>query len=373
MRDLSAKERFLIAVRREIPDVVPVAPLIHNRFANKILGRTGWKAVFEVHRMVGSIYFRGPLTTPYQFKVEWNGSWGECSQLIEEQGVHRTYVYTIKTPMGKLTSKVVSGVAPGDPLISKTTEYYIKSESDFDTYVAYLKEWLRRAEMDLTEIDEACRVIGEDGIPSLGQQSIFNNLGRAMGLYQLLTSLYRRPEKMRELVEMFRLIRNKQLEAFLESPSEVLFYDICWACDMSPSLFKEWVLPDLIETVKIVKAHKEKYVGFYHLGRVRAIMPLIMEAKPDFMETFETLGGDLSLREAKKLYGQKICLMGNFNPLVLVEESLEDVKKETLRCLEEGMEGGGYVLVTGDEVPADAKLENLKIMANTVARFGRYT
>jgi len=36
------------------------------------------------------------------------------------------------------------------------------------------------------------------------------------------------------------------------------------------------------------------------------------------------------------------------------------------------MEGGGYVMVTGDEVPADAKIENLRVMVETVEEFGRY-
>jgi hypothetical protein len=52
---VNKKERFLAAVRREVPDMVPVAPLIHNRFACKLLGSTGWKAVYEVHKTVGSI------------------------------------------------------------------------------------------------------------------------------------------------------------------------------------------------------------------------------------------------------------------------------------------------------------------------------
>ena len=52
------------------------------------------------------------------------------------------------------------------------------------------------------------------------------------------------------------------------------------------------------------------------------------------------------------------CLMGNFDCVILARGSVEDARRETRRCLHEGMEGGGYVLVTGDEVPADAKLEN---------------
>jgi len=36
------------------------------------------------------------------------------------------------------------------------------------------------------------------------------------------------------------------------------------------------------------------------------------------------------------------------------------------------MEGGGYVMVTGDEVPANAKIENLIAMVKTVESYGRY-
>jgi len=46
--------------------------------------------------------------------------------------------------------------------------------------------------------------------------------------------------------------------------------------------------------------------------------------------------------------------------------------RETMRCREEGMEGGGYVLVTGDEVPANAKIGNLRTFVKTVEKHGRY-
>jgi hypothetical protein len=36
---MTKKERFMTALRLGVPDVVPVAPLIHHRFAHKVLGR----------------------------------------------------------------------------------------------------------------------------------------------------------------------------------------------------------------------------------------------------------------------------------------------------------------------------------------------
>ena len=122
----------------------------------------------------------------------------------------------------------------------------------------------------------------------------------------------------------------------------------------------------------MVKDYGNKYVGLYTLGRIRRHLPLLVDVKSDFIETFEPNQGDISLKEAKELYGSKICLMGNLDSLLLSFGSINEIKKETRRCLSEGMEGGGYVLVTGDEVPVDAKMNNLEIMVKTAKKYGRY-
>lgn len=64
--------------------------------------------------------------------------------------------------------------------------------------------------------------------------------------------------------------------------------------------------------------------------------------------------------------------MGNFDCVVLARGTVDDARREALRCLREGMAGGGYVLASADEVPADAKMDNLKAMVDTVERHGRY-
>ena len=63
--------------------------------------------------------------------------------------------------------------------------------------------------------------------------------------------------------------------------------------------------------------------------------------------------------------------MGNYSPVILARGSSEEARKETIRCLEEGAEGGGYILGTGDEVPPDAKLENMKVMVQTAKEWGK--
>ncbi|MEM1990896.1 MAG: uroporphyrinogen decarboxylase family protein [Candidatus Bathyarchaeia archaeon] len=362
------KERFLTAVRGETPDIVPVAPLIHNRFACKLLGRVGWKAVFEIHQMIGSIWFRGPLGI--HFNVEWPHGWGEKTRLIEEMGTRKVYEHVIETPYGNLVSKVIYGIIPSDPALQRTVEYYIKTEDDYKVYNLYLEEFLRRAKTDISEAIEAYNTIGDEGVPNVGTSCAFSHLCQIRGPENLLIDLYRRTKVVKETLKLLQEIKEKEVEAFIEAPSEVLYYDVWGAYDMSPKHFREVILPDLMSiTDKVRKANK--YVGFYMVGKIRELLPIALEAKPHFIEPFERQS-NMTLEEAKKLYGKKVCLMGNFDPVILAFGNKEEAEKEALRCLKEGMEGGGYVLVTGDEVPANAKIENLRMMVKTVEKYGRY-
>jgi uroporphyrinogen-III decarboxylase len=100
---------------------------------------------------------------------------------------------------------------------------------------------------------------------------------------------------------------------------------------------------------------------------------MFADAGVHFVETFEPNEGDITLGEAKKLHGKKFCIMGNFDCVLLARGTVQEARAETRRCLREGMSApGGFVLVTGDEVPADAQLDNLKAMVETVEKYGRY-
>lgn len=370
---MTKKERFLTAVKRKIPDVVPVSPLIHRRFAYKTLGEADWKAVFKVHQMIGSIHFRGPIGVGV--KAELPEGWAWKVRLIEQEGVRKVYEHVIETPLGKLIGKYVVGFNPKDPMVGTWKERLVKDAQDWEIYKSYWETWLKSPkEFDTIDAVEAYKYMGEEGVPSVGVGCVFSMLGEARGMYKLLLDLYCNYDTLREVHRVLTEVVKLHVKAFLQTPCEVLFYDICWAtgADLSPEHFKELVLPDMAEAVKLVREKPGKFIGFYMLGRIRRHLPAIVELKPDFLETFEPNQGDITLRGAKELYGDKVCIMGNFDCNVLVFGGRKEVERETLRCLKEGMEGGGYVLVTGDEIPANAKLENLLTLVRTVEKYGRY-
>ncbi|MFA0740116.1 MAG: hypothetical protein DFNUSKGM_000214 [Candidatus Fervidibacter sacchari] len=216
--------------------------------------------------------------------------------------------------------------------------------------------------------------MGEDGIASVGLTPAFTALAERRGMEQFLLDLYDYPDLISELLEVERQVMEKHVEAFVSSPAEVAWLDICWAmgADMGPKNFEKWALPDVVRAMEKVREAKGKYLGLYTLGRIRRLLPMLVETGVHFIETFEPNQGDISLAEAKRLYGDRVCIMGNYNCLVLAFGTVEDAREEARRCLREGMDGGGYIMVTADEVPADAKWENLKAMVETVEEEGRY-
>jgi hypothetical protein len=371
---MTQREAFLAAVRGDVPDVVPVAPLIHCRFAHRILGRSDWQAVFEVHRMIGSCHHRGPIGVGVQGSLP--AGWGQESLGTKQEADGRVISEWVVRAAGRvMTGRSVSGMIPHDPLVGKTVEYPVKDLDDWRAYLQLLEQGLEGlGAPSYGQVEEAVKVIGDEGMPSVGLGPAYTALANARGMQEFVVDLIDYPDLMRQLFALQRQIQNRHVEAFVASPAEVGWLDICWATgsDLGPRRFEEWVLPDVVEAMEIVKQAPGKYLGLYTLGKIRDLLPMLVDAGVHFIETFEPNQGDITLAEAKELYGARTCLMGNFDCLVLAYGDVEEARNETRRCLREGMEGGGYVMVTGDEVPADAKLDNLKAMVETVQQEGRY-
>lgn len=371
---MTKKQRFLAAVRGDTPDMVPVAPLIHSRFAHEVLGRHDWRAVFDVHQMVGSVHHRGPIGVGVASSLP--DGYGHESREIERSADGRIVTeIIIRTPKRTMRGKNIQGMIPHDPLVSKTVDYPVKSPEDWRAFMDLRQHWLANTKGPAVgHLKEVVEVIGEEGMPSVGLGPAYTALANVRGMAEFMMDLHDYPYLMDELFEVERQIMEKSVEAFIAAPTEVAWLDICWATGsgLGPKLFERWALPDVVRAMDKVRDVPNKYLGLYTLGRIRHLMPMFADAGVNFVETFEPNEGDISLGEAKKLYGSKMCLMGNFDCLVLARGSVEDARAEARRCLREGMEGGGYVLATADEVPTDTKMDNLKAMVETVQEHGRY-
>ncbi len=83
--------------------------------------------------------------------------------------------------------------------------------------------------------------------------------------------------------------------------------------------------------------------------------------------------GDCNLAELKKKYGDKIVLKGNLHTTeVMLRGTPEEVRAAARRAIDDGAEGGRFILSTGDQCGRDTPDENLHALVETARTYGRY-
>jgi hypothetical protein len=74
---------------------------------------------------------------------------------------------------------------------------------------------------------------------------------------------------------------------------------------------------------------------------------------------------DTDLFKAKEILGDHTCLMGNVAPQTLALGTVDETVAETVKLIDVVGEGGGFILSSGCEVPYNAKPENVAAMIDT--------
>ncbi|NQT26853.1 hypothetical protein HQ585_15965 [candidate division KSB1 bacterium] len=83
--------------------------------------------------------------------------------------------------------------------------------------------------------------------------------------------------------------------------------------------------------------------------------------------------GDSDLADLKKRFGDKIVLKGNLHTVdVMLNGSTEDVIQASKQAIDDGVEGGRFILSTGDQCGRDTPDENLFAMVETARNYGMY-
>ncbi|MBT3276177.1 MAG: hypothetical protein HN368_23725 [Spirochaetales bacterium] len=83
--------------------------------------------------------------------------------------------------------------------------------------------------------------------------------------------------------------------------------------------------------------------------------------------------GDCDLAQLKRLYGDKIILKGNLHTTeVMLRGTVDEVVSVSRKAIDDGAEGGGFILSTGDQCGRDTPDENIFAMVETARTYGRY-
>lgn len=195
-------------------------------------------------------------------------------------------------------------------------------------------------------------------------------------MMEVAAMMYEEPEKIHDYTKRRMEDAQNMTEELSKYPGLldgfILCSDYCFNTNpfYSREMFAEFVTPYLKE---ILDYYRSK--GYYSIkhtdGNVMPILDMIVDCGPDGVHSLDPQGG-VDLKEAKRLYGNRVCLIGNVNCGKMQTGTEEELIEDTRRALREGMPGYGYIFSTSNCAYTGLALERYELMQRVWKEEGIY-
>ncbi len=382
---MTSKERLLMAFRRQVPDHVPVCPDISVMVPAKLSGRPFYELFLdgrEHHGWTSATYAETYVQAVKYFGIDGWYIYGGLKEIRPPDAP--TFVERVEEiPDGRMVTRVChtrSGdlreveVFPADQPPWKAEKLVKNLREDF----VRLKAWMGPGPWQWESEFRDRERIGEHGVYA-GMVPLFQDwwfANRQGGFEQCHRDFYDEEAFMGQVREFWLEWALAYVRAMVAAgPDEIMLGGSSASLSISsPSLFLKYELPFVKEAARICR--QAGIVSHLHVcGRSWKLLEIVAaQTDVDVMEPLEEPpGGDVDLAEAKRLFGQKLCLKGNINTYeFLLNATPAEVEVKCKRCIDAAAAGGGYVLSTGDQCARDTPHANIFKMVEVAKTYGRY-
>lgn len=377
--EISSRERMLLAMQNKQADRVPVAPDFSNMIPCRLTGKPFWEVYYFVDP---------PLWKAYIEAVKYFGTDGWFTD-GDMQFQYPRQRYEAIEELNKYPDRWIvrrRGKMDGAPYSRETTYFRGDPPTETDKPIKgidadwdLIRSWFLPPNGYNPDIlNKQRRELGELGpfgisIPYPGFQHWFGLF--AGGLDPLVNWYYDKPDRIEEL----RLLHEKQvlrqMEMILEAKPDFVLLGASGTITLqSPKIARHLSLPTIQKLTKMAKeagiptmlhsCGKEKILVKWCAEEtdLNCINPLEMPPM-----------GDCDLAEIKRLYGDKIALMGNIHTTqVMLMGTVQDVERAACEAIDAAAEGGGFILSTGDQCGRDTPDENIFKLVEVAKDYGRY-
>jgi uroporphyrinogen decarboxylase len=243
----------------------------------------------------------------------------------------------------------------------------IRTRADFESY-----PWPSVGAMDYSNFERLeSRLV--EGMKVIGMTSgVLENVTWLTGYETLATMLYEDPGLARDLFDRIGeiLVSVHAKLARMDCIGATAMGDdmgFKTATMISPKHLREYVFPWQKKIVEAVHARGKPFI-LHSCGNLKAVMDdLIDYVKIDAKHSYEDQIQPVT--EAKKLYGNRLSVLGGVDMDFLCRSTPDDVRRYVRRVLEECAPGGGYCLGTGNSVANYVNLQNYLTMLDEGQRY----
>ena len=371
---MTSRERLLVALRRGVPDRVPVTCYelspYNGDWANH---EPSYAPLLELESKYGDSFVRAPIEV--QVLLGDPNTVAGTEQQTAEGAVTR--VTEINTPRGKLRS-----VARRDPGLMTywQVEPLIKSDDDIERVLSMPDALVEVNAPSLRDLEAR---VGEHGVLLF---SLGDAIGHVVGLFDFEDFVVRCLDDdgpIRALLDKAQeqVLRAIQTIGHAVKNTVIRLWgpEYCGAPLLNPHVyFPRYVVDHDRQATDAIHATGNFSVIHCH-GRLRDILDMIADTGADALEPIETLPlstADVTLAEVKQRIGRRMCLMGSVQALTLETGTPQQMRHQVKASIEAAAHGGGFVLLPTAApfmIPLSPRsLANAQAMYLAAHEFGHY-
>lgn len=367
---------MLLALRRQEPDRVPCSPDISSMVPCRLTGKPFWEVLLDGQPPIWQAY----VDAARHFGIDaffFHASPGEnpraqcrVTRTIKERRPDRIITdLCYATPAGDAHEEWTFPIGDSETCTRKAFDtmreampilrYILSDAIDGDfAPTAAMRAY----------IGEEFAVGGYCNTPMLPYHWLRGQLEEAVIEY------YDDRDVMYEYRELFHNFNVRKAELFLDYGVDFLLIESSGSLTMqSLDIIRDLQLPTL-QTITRMCRQAGVPSMFHCCGRSWDLLPMLAnETELDGIQPLECPPtGDVDILAAKRMYGERLCLMGNLNtPELMLRGTPDEVYAESVRLLEGCRAGGGFVLSTGDQCGRDTPDDNIRAMVRACQDHGR--
>jgi uroporphyrinogen decarboxylase len=379
MESMTSRQRMLLAMTNQQPDRVPVAPDMSNMIPCRLTGKPFW----EIYYFQDPPLWQAYIDAARCYGIDGWFTDGDMqfqypAKRVEavEQLVKTTERWCVRW-RGRLN----------DQRYSRETTFY-EADPPTDTQkpikdlvqdVDLLHDWfLPPSGWNPAVLEVQRNYLGEDGAFGIciGYPGLQNWFGLFQGgLEALVYWYYDRPDLIDQLLEWHERQVLVQMAMILDAkPDFVLLGGSGTLTMQSPRVARHLSLPAI---QKMTRMAKEAGIPtmLHSCGQEKLLVKWCAEETDlNCINPLEvTPMGDCDLAEIKRLYGDRIALMGNLHTTTTMLLGTEaEVQQASRAAIDAAGKDGGFILSTGDQCPRDTPDANIRKMVEVAKTYGRY-
>lgn len=137
---------------------------------------------------------------------------------------------------------------------------------------------------------------------------------------------------------------------------------------LSPAIWRKYLKPRYQKLFELARKNN-KYIWFHSCGNIYEVLPDLIDIGMDVWETVQLHTLPITPEKLKREFGNHITFFGAVNSQKLPFMDKNQVREETIKCIEALGENGGYICSADHGIRNDVPFENIKQLFDTARNF----